>query len=1643
MSTVEFEPTSAPGEESPDWVIETTHNLSMTLDGHNYLLLSDNGANSCLISRKAFHIDSIDPHRRAVIKGCKDSYISRGNPIGTGRAVVVGTDPRVPPIGIRINEAAIHHDEVSLLSEFQAREFGTVINSVARRHAKNDPLAQSLIPHPDVHIPFQVRQALMTLTIRRPTADELLDLKFHDLTSPVRWHPRDYNDDGQESFETMDAVAQTDHDDTPPVLLQPVPALDPPPVDLDGPPDPALVPPVEPAPLVVPVDQGGPMPNPAALRGAHPDPPGTDPDSDIFYDALSDHNNIGSPSSTKKFDPGGFHIMDFADSDNADEIFYDTVSEPSVTLQLDHAYLDTLSADEHVSVVEDEVDAFLNHLDNDALFGLQLRMSPIEFAIHTIQKRSQQVDTPSTCSEETVKTSNVGSATAMPTVSLPCKGPVLSDETTGKVPSTPKTTGEPEPEVPEEIEDPKPQEAPTVIVAKHNTEDAEKLRPYLAYLPIRVIKETLKRTTQLAKAIVSYPLVRHVAARFAWMNRFRLREKVSTDTMFAGTTAIGGFTCAQVFYGTTSRVINVYGMKSKSDFPLVYADFLRNEGIPTVLRRDNAPEEQSQAVTTINRKYLIKDEYLEAENQQQNPVELNAIKWLKRHTQLLLDRTNAPSFLWLHAARYLAQVHNVTAKETLRWEVPLAVRYGDTPDISAYLTYKFMEPVYYMDDVGFPQTREKLGHWIGVAEHVGDALCFQILTEKRTVINRSVLRSATPKDLQNKRLGETLPDTPQELRTPVFPEDEHPSTDHDDMNIGNVASDTNNSNIQGGSNAGSNTGNERRSSNRTNTGTTTASGESVPRTTRRSRRDRQNPSRLTVKDFGHTLSYFAAKIQGTLGGLPNVPVVIPNYEQVIDSAEDKNTIPSKYSKDMPIGSETFVDLNECSQEALDQFRYVKLCELWQEEEDRDLNWTPIQIHKHYVNRNNPNDVHVAIKVTWLNGESTIQRLNVFAVEHPDLVVAYAVNNDLQDSKPFRWTRRYQDLDRKDTNFTTLRDSPEMRALMNSRFSAAPKYKFGVQVPSSLRHALYLDRINGDNLWRVAIDKEINEINTFGTFREVKETDNLAEYKKIPYHIVFDVKFDGRRKARLVADGNHTTMGKEDVYSGVVGLDTIRLGFQLAAMNDLLVCAADVGTAFLYGYTKEKVYVIAGPEFGALQGKPLIIHRGIYGLRTSAARFHEHLALTIRKLGFIPSKADSDLYYRDTGGDSYEYLATYVDDILIFSKRPMDTIEEIKKSYNLKGVGEPQYYLGGDVIIHVDEHWDKQGVKMALSAETYIKNSVERLERQLDKPFGTSSTPMAEADHPELDDSPLCSEKEATLYRSMVGSANWIVTLGRFDIAFALQSLARFSMAPRVGHLKRMNKLFCYLKHHGSAKIMCDPAYPNHSQYKVNDDANWDDFYPDAQEELPPDMPIAKGKPARITCYVDADHAHCQVTRRSVTGIVVFMNNMPIRWYSKKQSTVETSTYGSELVAARIAVELILELRYALRMLGVPVNEPALLLGDNMSVVLNTTIPSSILKKKHNAICYHRVREACAAGIVRFAHIPSHENIADLCTKSLGKATFYSLMKRIFHRIPECFNDQRTRKESEQDKRTTNDTTVGSVGDAIASRENGEPLMTKN
>jgi Reverse transcriptase (RNA-dependent DNA polymerase) len=156
-------------------------------------------------------------------------------------------------------------------------------------------------------------------------------------------------------------------------------------------------------------------------------------------------------------------------------------------------------------------------------------------------------------------------------------------------------------------------------------------------------------------------------------------------------------------------------------------------------------------------------------------------------------------------------------------------------------------------------------------------------------------------------------------------------------------------------------------------------------------------------------------------------------------------------------------------------------------------------------------------------------------------------------------------------------------------------------------------------------------------------------------------------------------------------------------------ACDMGNAFLYGKTKEKVYITAGPEFRAtLCGKNLIINKSLYGLKTSAARFHEHLAESLLRLGFKKTKHDQDLWMTDKT-THYEYLATYVDDILIWSKDPMAVIKSLGGIYLLKNVGIPEYYLGGNVKF-LGDAWKNQGLGLAISARTYIQNVIPKLAR---------------------------------------------------------------------------------------------------------------------------------------------------------------------------------------------------------------------------------------------------------------------------------------------------------------------------------------------
>ena len=272
--------------------------------------------------------------------------------------------------------------------------------------------------------------------------------------------------------------------------------------------------------------------------------------------------------------------------------------------------------------------------------------------------------------------------------------------------------------------------------------DPKDIRKFLAYRSEETVSKTLGCTTQLIKAIYRFPMRKHFKARHPAMNVHRLSEVVSTDPIFANCKAASdGSTGANIFYGLASKCIDIFPFKKKSEFPKNYKDFILQNGAPSALRRDNAKEEQSEEIQDIHRKYLIQDQFSEPHNQQQNPVESGAIRWIKTMVHVLLDHTGAPDVLWLMAALYLAYVWKRTWHPQLNM-TPHQFRNGVPPDISSLLQFSFFQKVLYLDhEDSWPSTKERAGRWVGVAENIGDSLTYWILDEQsKQILARSVVR---------------------------------------------------------------------------------------------------------------------------------------------------------------------------------------------------------------------------------------------------------------------------------------------------------------------------------------------------------------------------------------------------------------------------------------------------------------------------------------------------------------------------------------------------------------------------------------------------------------------------------------------------------------------------------------------------------------------------------------------------------------------------------------------------------------------------------------------------------------------------------------------------------------------------------------
>lgn len=463
---------------------------------------------------------------------------------------------------------------------------------------------------------------------------------------------------------------------------------------------------------------------------------------------------------------------------------------------------------------------------------------------------------------------------------------------------------------------------------------------------------------------------------------------------------------------------------------------------------------------------------------------------------------------------------------------------------------------------------------------------------------------------------------------------------------------------------------------------------------------------------------------------------------------------------------------------------------------------------------------------------------------------------------------------------------------------------------------------------------------------------------------------------------------DSVYSSVASLRGVRIAMFLAELNELQTWSTDIGNAYLESYTQEKLYIVGGHEFApfGLEGHTLVVVRALYGLKSSGLRWHEVLSDVFRQMGFVPSKADHDIWMRKVG-DHYDYIVTYVDDLMIASKDPAQYMDILQKrfGFKLKGTGPATHHLG------VDYFRDKHGI-LCMAPKKYIEKMIDSYVRMFGSKPKQVSSPLEHGDHPEIDDSIELELEDIKKYQHMIGSLQWVVQIGRFDVTTAVMTMSSFRVNPRQGHMDRLKRIYGYLykMRHGAIRIRTDTPDFSDLPEKIYD---WENsIYKGAEELMPHDCPEPLGKPVVMTTFVDANLYHDLVNGKSVTGILHLFNQTVVDWFSKKQATVETATYGAEFIAARTAMEQIIDLRIMLRYLGVPIHGSTMMFGDNESVVNSSSTPHAKLHKRHNALSFHRVREGIAAGIAKFHHIRSNENPADMLSKQWGYSTTWPLLQ---------------------------------------------------
>ena len=1093
-------------------------------------------------------------------------------------------------------------------------------------------------------------------------------------------------------------------------------------------------------------------------------------------------------------------------------------------------------------------------------------------------------------------------------------------------------------------------------------------------IDLKDAQRTLNVTSQLLKRSDDPSLSRNYTTNDRMLRYHRIHQYFFTDTFFAtkkaGKTS-RGFTCMQLFV-TDKGFVHVVPMRSKGEVPQAMKLFAKEIGAPDAFVCDAAREQVSAEVRSFCHKIGTSLRILEEGTPWANRAELY-IGLLKEAIRQDMKASGSPLAFWDYCAERRARINNLTARDLFQLEGrnPHFTVTGEEGDISNLCQFDWYEWCYYREHTGnFPFDREILGRVLGPAKGEGNEMAQWILKSNGNVVPRRTVRPLnvaeknSPREQKKRDLFDAA--IAERWGNALIPEATKDEVNDDDE------------------------------------------WEPVePKFTR---------------DFDDPVDHAGRAIdqQPAYDKLIHSEVVLPQGQQLRMAKVSKRTVgpdgrtigtydenPLRstmvYDVEFPDGEVKEYAANVIAENLLSQvdsegftlsvFDSIVAYSKDSEAVEKENMYAVTEDGRRRMRKTTSG---WKLLVRWKDATQSWVPLRDMKESHPVEVAEFAKARKIDREPAFAWWVPY-----------TLRKRDTIISAVKARIRRTT-HKYGVEIPRDVRQAHALDKANGNDLWKKAIQKEMTNV---GVAFEILEDDQNVPvgWSKQSGHLVFDVKMDLTRKARWVLDGHRTADPECSTYAGVVSRESVRIALTYAALNDIPVVAADIQNAYLQSPSSQKHYIICGEEFGLENiGKKALIRRALYGGKSAGRDFRNHLRACMDHLGFKSCPADPDVWMRPAikadGSQCWEYVLLYTDDVLVISEQGEHILrQEIGKYFVLKpeSIGPPKIYLGGQLRLVTLENGAKA---WAVSSSKYTQAAVKNVEQYLtqrgEKMSTKATTPLSNNYRPEVDVTPELSAEEAAYYQSLIGVLRWIVELGRVDICLEVSMMSSHLALPREGHLQQLYHIFAYLKKHHNAEMVFDPSDPvvDESMFSRRD---WttSEFGLSLTEDLPDNMPEPRGFGFTMRAFVDADHAGDSVTRRSRTGFLVYLNSAPIYWLSKKQSGVETSSFGSEFIAMKQCCEYLRGLRYKLRMMGIPCVLPSYVYGDNQSVLANTTVPESTLKKKSQSIAYHFVREGCARDEWRTTYVNTHLNPADLLTKPLPSGEKrVSFVRMILHHV---------------------------------------------